>query len=265
MKEKAKGKKTEAQRLYISVLIFMISLAGLISVTTAWFSIADFTKVNSMRMEITSGTNLRFDLDPHEFFDEYVKTLGFQSIAKRIKEEKGYDISVNSLAPVTTSDYEVFTYEEGQVVRQDEGAYLEFVLHFMATSDMYIHLTTENSEGQQDGTAILSSNDDLPEAMRISFTTDAGTWVYDPGIGNQSKKTQKGMIFGLESGKNMELNNHNKMFFLKKDEDKPVVVRVWLEGTDPVCTDDLRRADYSIRLRFIGTDEDNQPLDGIRR
>ena len=43
--------------------------------------------------------------------------------------------------------------------------------------------------------------------------------------------------------------------------DKPVVIRIWLEGTDEACTDDLRDADYSIRLRFAGTDEDGNLLE----
>jgi len=264
MKEKSNLKKTDGQRLYLSVLIFTVSLVALIAVTVAWFSIADFTRVNSMRMEITSGTNLRFDLDPHDFFDEYVKTLGFQDILARIKKEKGFDISTTSLAPVTSEDYVKFTYEDGTLVKDTEGAYLEFTLHFMATSDMYIHLTTENSKGQKDGTLIASSNQDLPAAMRIAFFADEKVYVYDPGLGDEGKKTSFGNVFGLAEESKMKLSDDNKMFFLKKDENKPVQVRIWLEGTDPLCTDDLRNLDYSIRLRFVGTDENNVLLDGTQ-
>jgi hypothetical protein len=59
----------------------------------------------------------------------------------------------------------------------------------------------------------------------------------------------------------MVLSSDNSLFSLKKEVDKPVVVRVWLEGTDEACTDALRGADYSIRLRFLGTDEDNNVLE----
>lgn len=257
-------KRTQGQKLSVSILIFMISLAALISVTTAWFSIADFTKVNSMRMEITTGLNMRFDLDSHEFFDDYCKTLSFQQIADRIHSERQFDVAKTPLEPVTTKNYMDFSYEDGTLVKGDSGAYLEFELHFMATTDMYVHLTTENSEGQTDGTMITSKNDNLPQAMRIAFATEEGIFVYDPGMENRSIDTKEAKIFGLENSSKMQLNDDNKLFYLPKDTDVPVTVRIWLEGTDELCTDDLRKADYSIRLRFVGTDENNEILDSTK-
>ena len=52
----------------------------------------------------------------------------------------------------------------------------------------------------------------------------------------------------------MKLSDNNAMFSLKEGVDKAVVVHIWLEGTDPACTDALRASDYAIRLRFTGTD-----------
>ena len=60
-------------------------------------------------------------------------------------------------------------------------------LHFMAEKDMLVHLTSANSkDGESDGTAVTSKQEKLPEAMRISFTADGKTWVYDPGMGDRS-------------------------------------------------------------------------------
>ena len=57
----------------------------------------------------------------------------------------------------------------------------------------------------------------------------------------------------------MKLSGKNALFSLKEHVDKPVVVRIWMEGTDPACTDELQQADYEIRLRFTGeTEEENQ-------
>ena len=81
-----KGK--EKNRLYVSILLFLVALVSLSAASVAWFTIADFTKVHSMSMEITSGINLRFDLDAHETFDEYVKTLKFSEIAQLVKQER---------------------------------------------------------------------------------------------------------------------------------------------------------------------------------
>ena len=82
MKTKNKNPK---RQVYFSLLLLAIALVAVTTATVAWFTIADFTKVNSMSMQITSGTNLRFDLDPHGTFDEYIKTLNFRQIADGIQ------------------------------------------------------------------------------------------------------------------------------------------------------------------------------------
>ena len=144
------------------------------------------------------------------------------------------------LEPVTTTDYAEFTFENGTVVSPEKGAYLEFTLNFMSTQDMDVYLTTEDSSGKTDGTKIESSNPELPDAMRISFTVDSETIVYDPGNGDVDIR----------------------LFSLKKEKNRPVIVHIWIEGTDEACTDALRGADYQISMRFVGKDENGNVLDG---
>ena len=128
---------------------------------------------------------------------------------------------------------------------------------------MTVHLTSANSgDGTLDGTLISSQNAALPEAMRISFTADGKTWVYDPGMGNTSDSSSGASVFGLPSAEAMTTSDDNAMFDLKQGVDKPVLVHIWLEGTDPVCTDELRSSDYEIRLRFTGTDENGRSFSG---
>ena len=233
-------KKTQKSLLKTSILLSMMALVALTAVTVAWFSIADNARVRTMSLELITGVDLRMDLDPHETIGEYVKTLTFEDISQRILEEKGFSMEEVPLEPVTTSDYKRFTYENGAVVEPASGAYLEFTLHFMGEKDMLVHLTEENSSADEaDGTAVNSKNPELPQAMRIAFTADGKTTVYDPG------KNRGEDLF---------------LFSLKKEEDKEVQVHIWLEGTDPACTDALRNADYEIRLRFDGTDLDGKPF-----
>lgn len=226
--------------VHTSILLVLLALVSITAATVAWFSIADRTKVRSMSMEITTGVNLRFDLDAHDTFDEYVKTLEFEQIVERIEQEKGFKMSEVPLEPVTTTDYAEFTFENGTVVSPEKGAYLEFTLNFMSTQDMDAYLTTEDSSGKTDGTKIESSNPELPDAMRISFTVDNETIVYDPGNGDVDIR----------------------LFSLKKEKNQPVIVHIWIEGTDEACTDALRGADYQISMRFVGKDENGNVLDG---
>ena len=253
--KKNQNKKNVRQRVYISLMLTLIALVAVTAATVAWFSIADRTKVNTMGLDIVADVEMRMDLDAHDTLDQYVRTLSFESIQNRIQREKGFSMSVTPLSPVTTSDYSTFTYENGKVAKATEGSYLEFTLHFMAAKDMIVHLTSADSDtGKGDGTMVSSSVAALPQAMRISFTTDGQTWVYDPGAGDTSETLGTAKTFGLAAASDMHLSDANSIFTLKEGEDKAVVVHIWLEGTDPQCTDELKKADYSIRLRFTGTD-----------
>jgi hypothetical protein len=234
---------TEKQRLFTSILLVLAALVSISAATVAWFTIADRTRLRSMNMEITSGNSLRFDLDAHEAFEDYLKTLTMDQIAERILKEKGFDLRTTPLEPVTTTDQVHFTLEDGTLVEDISGAYLEYTLHFMASQDMVVHLTSQNSEDNADGTKILSDTDGLVSSMRISFTAGDETYIYS-------------------EGRNIETPaDENRLFSLKEGIDQPVQIRIWLEGTDEHCTDELRGADYSLRLRFIGTDDENQVLE----
>lgn len=42
------------------------------------------------------------------------------------------------------------------------------------------------------------------------------------------------------------------MFLLKEGENKEIKVHIWLEGTDPACTDELKATQYSILASVMG-------------
>ena len=88
--------------------------------------------------------------------------------------------------------------------------------------------------------------------------------IYDPGMGGGSTQGDAGRTFGLPAGNAITYNDDNALFPLTAYEDKPVILRVWLEGNDEACTDAIRKADYKIRLRFVGTDEYGNLLEGSR-
>ena len=252
-RRKREKNRVARNRLYTSVLLVLLALAAITAATVAWFSIADKTKVKSMSLDIESDVDLRMDLDAHNSFEDYVRKLSFESIAERMQSEKGFDMKSTPLEPVTTTDQSTFTYENGTTVPDTKGAYLTFTLHFMAEKDMTVHLNSaDTTDGAGDGTNISSSNAELPEAMRISFTADEQTWIYDQGMGDTYSESGSARTFGLPSMGSTRINSNNAMFSLKKDTDKAVLVHIWMEGTDPACTDNLKSADYAISMRFTG-------------
>ena len=150
-------------RVYTSLLLALLALVAVTAATVAWFSIADRARVWTMSLEIVADVDLRMDLDPHQTIDQYVKTLSFESIAKRIQSEKGFSMEETPLQPVTTDDAVTFTYENGSVVDDKSGAYLEVTLHFMAEKDMVVHLTSANSSE--------SSTEDADKILTIQYLT----------------------------------------------------------------------------------------------
>lgn len=246
----------------VSLLLVLVALAGITAVTLAWFSISNHTRVYSMDMDVTTGPSLRFDLDAHGDFADYKQTLGMAEIFGRIRRELGYDPAETPLDPVTTTDGQTFTLRNGTVKEAREGKYLTFTLHFMATEDMQVHLSTAHSREGEDGTSVTSRFSGLPQAMRVSFTCGGQTAVYDPGAGNTARNTGKLRIFGLPAAERMIYNENSNLFHISAYTDTPVTVHIWIEGTDEMCTNELKGGDYAIRLRFVGTDEENVPLGG---
>lgn len=266
MKQRASDRK---RLLPTSLLLVLVALIFVTAGTAAWFSISDNTRLYSINMDITAGAALRFDLDPHPDITGYIRTLSFADIADRIQRDLGFDPRTSELTPVTTENYTDFTLRSGKIVAPETGDYLEFTLHFMAAQDMYVHLTSANSRRSADGTLVTSAIDALPDAMRISFTIGDDVMVFDPGMGADAEISSHNFgevkVFGLPNADSMVYNDQNSMFYIKAYTDLPVIVHVWMEGTDPACTDLLKGGDYSIRLRFVGTDENGEPLDDPRR
>lgn len=255
--------KSEKQNIVTALLLVLLALVATTAATAAWFSIADTARVRSMGMEINAGPSVRFDLDPHPTFEQYVKSLRFEEIAARIRQEKGFDMTETPLDPVTTTDAQRFELKNGTVVESTEGKYLEFTLHFMATKDVLLHLTADSGKKEGDnGTRVASETARLPEAMRISFTVDGQTLVYDPGLGDTSQTYGSMRVFGLPPAGQMVYNGNNYLFPLQEATDKTVVMHIWMEGTDDACTNDLKGGDWQISLRFMATDENHVPVEG---
>lgn len=228
------------RKLTTTMVLVLFALVAIAMATFAWFSIADSAKTRMLMIDVNADGSLRFDLDEHATFDEYVHSLGFDQISARIASEKGVDIDASKLKPVTTSDYQTFTFEDGSTADPATGAYLEFTLHFMSSTDLRVRLTGQDGNGGVSGTRFSSETQGMASAMRMSFTADGHTWVYDPnGAGGSS---------GAATAT-------SDMFDLIKDTDKPVTVRIWLEGTDSNCTNMLKGANYSVSMRFEGIEE----------
>ena len=256
-----KPSRSQGRELTIALLVLLIAAGCATAATMAWFSIADYARIRSMSVEITTGAALRFDLDAHPALEDYVTTLGFRQIADRIRQERGFDAAETPLEPVTTADYDTFTFEEGDAADPNRGAYLDFTLHFMSANDTWVHLTSAHSKGKTDGTQVTSEPVQMLQALRLAFTADGQTAVYTPGAAGAASNPGGAKLFDLPGAEQMQLSGASQLFYLPANTDVPVRVQIWLEGTDNACDDALIGGNYSIQLRFVGADENHQLME----
>lgn len=229
-----------------SVLLLLVALISLLAVSYAWFSIADNARVN-LSMDVTTGKFIRIDVEAHDTYEDYKPSLTFEEIRQYVLAHTGRDYGQMVMEPVTTDNGKTFTFEHGEPVVVEDEVYVEYTLHFISEDNVLVHLTTNNSRDRADGTRIDSKgNEAVKRAMRMSFTDEKGkTHIYNPrGNVNYSKFSQDTVICEI-----------------KPQTDAPVVVRIWLEGTDPECTNALKEMDYLLQMRFEATDFNYQPLE----
>ncbi len=249
---------TDANTVRTTILIALIALVSITAATAAWFTIADRTRLRGISLDITTGQSLRFDLDAHENIDEYVQTLSFETIAERIRSDTGVDIMNEPMEPVTTDDGITFTYQFGSEAAETSGDYIHYTLHFMSSKDMLVHLTGQKDD--EEATLIIADNPALVRAMRIGFYADGCFTVYDPGMEDKAENREKMRQFGISRAAEMAYSDNNVLFPMTAGQDKPVEVYIWLEGNDEECTDELKLERFSLRMKFTGTDENNQPF-----
>ncbi len=195
-----------------------------------------------MSMELTTGFQLRMDTVAHENIEDYYQKLD----GNKVKVASGNE----NLNPVTSQNGIHFANEQGQVVVDSHLAYLEVPLHFQAAKSMYVHLSKDTLNGEL-GTQVWGDKG-IEQALRLSFSVDGSSKIYEPH--GQSQGT-----FTFSHLPQMEYTEENTLFYIEEGVDKEVILRIWIEGNDPQCTDELREALYHIRLCFIGTDENNIP------
>ena len=240
-----KKKKMARARLnlYQSMLIFLLALASITGATYAWFTLSSSVRLHNMTLNIIDNDALRIDIQAHEQIEQYFQELDGNVVLEASASKELY--------PVSSTDGTNFYDEDGTFNTDTVNTYLEVPLHFMSTRDMYVHLSGKGQSESGEGTNV-SGTQGVEQALRISFTADGTTKIYEPYGASWG-------TFSLEGVQSYR--EDDTLFFIEKEKDKTVIMRVWIEGTDPQCTDELRKALYEIELYFAGTDENNIPYE----
>lgn len=255
-------KKSLKSRRRLIVFIAILTLLSMSTSTVAWFTINTFAGVDTLDVHIRVASQLKVAM--HDYgtdLNKYVKTITNEMINEFLAGDNT-KLSDIELDPVTSSNGTRFTTKNGTERRRNDKSFLEFDCYFIATEDMWVHLTTEDADNQRDtGTRVWSDSpapqNEVVSCTRVSYTTSSnGTTTFENNKGTQVTPLR---TFDLPKG-TMVYSNDTRLFHLEEMTPKKVTMRVWIEGEDPECDDDVQRADLQIRMSFVGTDNNNVPL-----
>ncbi|MGN1112873.1 MAG: hypothetical protein ACI4RP_06680 [Acutalibacteraceae bacterium] len=251
-------------KLKTTVTITLIALLAVCTGTMAWFTLNTIASVSDLEMTIGTGAQLLVSTEDHGTdLSKYVKVITNEMIDEYLKKslndnEAGLEKIV--LDPLTSSKgIEMFT-QGGTKREANKGGYLEFPLYFIATKDMYVHLTSDDSAANKDdGSAVSTTSTggqaDVINCPRVSFEENGSTRIWEP---NQGSPVAGQSTFDLP--KPMTYTNNTRLFHLDAMKSKKITVRLWIEGEDPQCDDDVQNAQLTVALCFNGTDENNAAI-----
>ncbi len=261
--EKINAEKISAKsRKRLIVFIAILTLLSMTTSTVAWFTINTFAGVDTLDVHISVAAQLKVAMhDYGKDLSKYGKVITNEMIDEFLAGDntKLADIKLD---PVTTSNGVRMVNKNGTERQRNNKSFLEFDCYFIATEPMWVHLTTEDADDQRDSGTKVTSDSPSPQnevvaCTRVSYTTETnGTAVYEPNKGG----TINGLsTFDLPSG-TMTYTNSTRLFHLDELTPKKVTMRLWVDGEDPQCDDDVQEADLKVQMSFVGTDDNNVPI-----
>ena len=257
-----KNKKKLRKRRHLIVFLSVLAILGMSTATFAWFTVNTMAGIEDFELRISLGEDLRVSMDNHgSDIEQYVKVITNPMIDSYLRKDntKLDDVILN---PVTSNNGSSFSFQNGASAKKNTD-YLEFECYFIATRDMWVHLSTEGFEdggkkitGTKVSTTSPAPQSDVVRAMRMDFQTASDLATYEPNKGNPVTRLS---TFDLPSG-TMSYNNSNRLFHLEKLTPTKTTIRLWVEGEDPECDNDIKGANLSVQLSFIGCDENGTPI-----
>ena len=257
-------KLKKRMKLKTTIMIMIIALLAVCTGTLAWFTLNTFSAVNDLEMTIGTGAQLLVSTEDHGTdLSKYVKEITNEMINDYLKKslnDNEANLDKILLDPLTSQKGIELLTRSGIKRDPNTGGYLEFPIYFIATKDMYVHLTSDDTAtNKNDGSSVSTTETgvkaDVINCPRISFEENGTTRIWEP---NQGSPVAGQSTFDLPNP--MSYTNNTRLFHLDAMKPKKIMVRLWIEGEDPQCDDDVQNAQLTVALCFMGTDENNEAI-----
>ena len=258
-----KLKKAQARiKRRTTFLLSVIAMLVLITATLAWFTLSNFANVNDITLNISTAPELFLDIENRgtEDLTLWKKTLTNEMVNTYLASVNAPDIEKQLLDPVTTSNGINFFSQHGVARTANSDTYMEFKVWFIATKEMYVHLSGQTVEiGDEQATTSVTTTEtgvkaDVVNCLRVSFEDESVTGaapIYEP---NKGTAVAGQTTFDVSN----TFNNDTRVFHLDAMTPKQITVRIWVEGEDPECDNDVQSANLTLTMLFGGSDENNE-------
>ena len=260
--ELTKLKKAQARvKRKFTFLLSIIAMLVLITATLAWFTLSNFASVNNIDLKISTAPQLYLDIENRGTdVSLWKKVLTTDMVNTALRSQNAPVLDQQMMDPVTSSNGITFSNRSGRTRNANDTSYVEFKVWFIATADMWVHLSGQKVqvEGKDATTACTTKETggkaDVVRAVRVSYEDSGKAAIWEPNKG--------GAVAGQSTfDVSQNFSNDTRIFHLDKLTPKQITFRIWAEGEDPECDDDVQDAQVTFEMLFGGTDENNSAFD----
>ena len=258
--EKLKKAQARVKRKF-TFLLSVIAMLVLITATLAWFTLSNFASVNEINLKISTAPQLYLDIENRGTdVSLWKKTLTNDMVNTSLRAQNAPTLDQQLMDPVTTTNGITFTGQTGNARDANATTFIEFKVWFISTADMWVHLSGQTAQVEgKDATTRCTTTEtgakaDVTKAVRVSYEDSGSAAIWEP---NRGTPVNGQTTFDVSQN----FSNDTRIFHLDKLTPKQITFRIWAEGNDPECDDDVQDANLTIEMLFGGTDENNSSFE----
>ena len=295
--KKSKSLVKKAKKIRSMIMMTLLCVLMMSAATYAWFTLSNTAKATNLTMTVgdVSGLQIAEDNEGATPSDDAWKAMidvgKFEGTLLPATTTDGIDILKPKYATDGTVEAVEATNENEKLTKKStqgsEGYYVEYSFWLRATGadqgtttvqldkgenlNGGVYSESANSEGTYSLSLKKGINDVLPSAaVRISLINNGTAKVYEPNtnfepaakiyaLDKRNVKTAKSSDVQQNVDGTFKSSNSN-VLTLNNNEATKITLKLWLEGTDGQCGNDIAAQDIKTQLKFntvTGTGEGN--------
>lgn len=285
--EESNKKNPDSERkskLVSAILMAFVCILMMGGGTYAWFTMGNTAMVKSLQLKVASEGTLYIGTSQLEAEGKTKNSVDWPAEKNnkvlypattadgKTMKKPVYttETTVGSVDTITDDEKETYVIEQDFYLFMDEGT-------VDSHKDYNVHLV-KNNPSESNGTYFTNNNAGL--CARVSFEVDdVVVAVYEPNsngtIANGTKATDNSgaaayaskhqqttdgnfiSVAAAAADKAASVGDSDKLFTITGNAAKKVTMRVWFEGTDPQCCNEIKLIDIVGQFKFVASPKTN--------